>query len=67
MGEFREMPRFWNALDIAVVPSFVEAWTRRRFEALACGIPVVAANVGGLEIVVDGESGLLVPPGIRPR
>jgi len=65
MGEFRraEMPRFWNALDIAVVPSFVEAFGLVALEALACGIPVVAANVGGLkEIVVDGESGLLVPP-----
>lgn len=64
-GEFprSEMPRFWNDLDIAVVPSFVEAFGLVALEALACGVPVVASRVGGLgEIVVDGESGLLVPP-----
>jgi len=64
-GEFSrgDMPRFWNELDIAVVPSFEEPFGLVALEALSCGIPAVASNVGGLtEIVVDGESGLLVPP-----
>jgi glycosyltransferase involved in cell wall biosynthesis len=64
-GEFSrsEMPLFWNELDIAVVPSFEEPFGLVALEALACGVPVVASKVGGLmEIVVDGESGLLVPP-----
>lgn len=64
-GEFshREMPRFWNELDIAVVPSFEEPFGLVALEALACGVPVVASTVGGLkEIVVDGENGLLVQP-----
>ena len=64
-GEFSraEMPRFWNELDIAVVPSFEEPFGLVALEALSCGIPVVACKVGGLtEIVVDGESGLLIPP-----
>jgi glycosyltransferase involved in cell wall biosynthesis len=64
-GEFTrsEMPRFWNELDIAVVPSWEEPFGLVALEALACGVPVVASSVGGLkEIVKDGESGLLVPP-----
>jgi glycosyltransferase involved in cell wall biosynthesis len=59
-----EMPKFWNSLDLAVVPSLNEAFGLVALEALACGIPVIAAAAGGLkEIVVDGECGLLVPPG----
>jgi glycosyltransferase involved in cell wall biosynthesis len=64
-GEFprANMPRFWNELDLAVVPSFEEPFGLVALEALSCGVPVVASKVGGLtEIVVDGHSGLLVPP-----
>jgi glycosyltransferase involved in cell wall biosynthesis len=58
------MPDFWNSVDIAVVPSLYEPFGLVALEALACGVPVVATAVGGLpEIVVDGENGILVPPG----
>ena len=57
------MPAFWNSLDVAVVPSLYEPFGLVALEAMACGVPVVASAVGGLqEIVVDNESGILVPP-----
>jgi glycosyltransferase involved in cell wall biosynthesis len=51
-------------LDLLVVPSTpVEATTRVILEAFAAGVPVVAANSGGIpEIVSDGETGFLTPP-----
>jgi glycosyltransferase involved in cell wall biosynthesis len=59
-----QMPDFWNSGDVAVVPSLYEPFGLVALEALACGVPVVASAVGGLqEIVEDGESGILVPPG----
>jgi glycosyltransferase involved in cell wall biosynthesis len=65
LGELRrsEMPAFWNALSIAVVPSIAEGFGLVALEALACGVPVVASKVGGLsEIVEHGKSGILVAP-----
>lgn len=59
-----KMPDFWRSLNIAVVPSLYESFGLVALEAMACGVPVIATAVGGLkEIVQDGESGLLVPPG----
>jgi len=52
-------------LDLLVVPSApVEGTTRVILEAYAAGVPVVAYASGGIpEIVRDGETGFLVPPG----
>jgi len=65
-GLAHEMPRFWQACDVAVVPSaeFVEACPMVPLEAMAAGKPVVATENGGLpELVVDGVTGTVVPPG----
>lgn len=53
---------------IAVVPSLVrEAFGLAALEAMAMGRPVVASRTGGLaDLVVDGETGLLTPPGDAP-
>jgi glycosyltransferase involved in cell wall biosynthesis len=56
-------------LDLLVVPSAAgEATTRVILEAYAAGVPVVASSSGGIpEIVSDGETGYLVPPGDPAR
>ncbi|MBI4544601.1 MAG: glycosyltransferase family 4 protein [Gemmatimonadetes bacterium] len=60
----QEMPGFWNAVDVAVVPSLRESFGLQALEAMACGVPVVASAAGGLrEVVRDGECGLLIEPG----
>ncbi len=50
--------------DILVLPSFAEGVPMVLMEAMASRIPVVATRVGGVqELVEDGESGFVVPPG----
>jgi glycosyltransferase involved in cell wall biosynthesis len=55
----------WRRATIAVVPSSTlpEPFGLVALEAMACGRPVIASRTGGLpEVVVDGESGILVRP-----
>ncbi len=52
---------YYRAADVSVVPSYNESFGLVALEAQACGLPVVAASVGGLTTAVDdGHSGLLV-------
>lgn len=56
------LPDYYAAADAVVVPSHYESFGMVALEALACGAPVVASNVGGLSSTIeDGRSGLLVP------
>ena len=56
--------RRWHiAADVLVHPSWREGRPTVIYEAMAAKTPVVASNVGGIpEMIVDGETGVLVPP-----
>ncbi len=64
-GGFRtDLARLLPNLDLFVLPSFTEGLPVVVLEAFASGVPVVATAVGGTpEVVNDGVTGLLVPPG----
>jgi len=60
--QHEQLPLYYNAADVCVVPSFYESFGLVALEAMACGIPVVASRVGGLSGTVrDGETGYLIP------
>jgi len=64
LGFRSDMPRLLAAADIVVLPSRAEALPTVLLEAAAAGRPVVATRVGGVpEVVVHGQTGLLVPAG----
>jgi len=59
-----DVPRLIAGVDVAVMPSLNEALSNALLESMAAGAAVVATRVGGTpEALVDGENGLLVPPG----
>lgn len=53
---------FYQSIDVVVVPSRQESFGVTAVEGSACARPVIASRVGGLsEVIVDGETGFLVP------
>jgi glycosyltransferase involved in cell wall biosynthesis len=63
-GEREDVPEIMASADAVLVPSVEEPFGRTVAEAMAVGTPVVATTVGGpAELIDDGITGLLVPPG----
>ncbi len=64
LGWRSDVPQLLAACDAFVLPSLYEGTSLALLEAMAAGKAIVGSAVGGTdEVVVDGESGLLVPPG----
>jgi D-inositol-3-phosphate glycosyltransferase len=57
----RELPLYYSAADVCVMPSYYESFGLVALESLACGTPIVATRVGCIESVVrQGQNGYMV-------
>jgi glycosyltransferase involved in cell wall biosynthesis len=64
LGPIQDLAGFLPGLDLFIMPSKAEGLGSSALWAMAYGLPVVATRVGGLpEIVVENETGWLIPPG----
>jgi len=68
VGLVRDMASFYAACDLVVHPAlYPEGFGRSMAEAQSAGVPVIATAIGGaIELIADGTSGMLVPPGDAP-
>lgn len=62
VGEHRNIEDWYRALSLFVAPQRWEGFGLTPLEAMACGVPVVAADVGAFsELIVEGRTGAIVP------
>jgi D-inositol-3-phosphate glycosyltransferase len=58
------LPYYYSAADVVVMPSHYESFGMVALEAMACGTPVIASQVGGLAFLIqDGVTGFHIPNG----
>jgi len=64
LGQRSEIERILPCGDLLLLPSETESFGLAALEAMACGVPPLASDVGGLpEVIENGKSGILCPPG----
>ena len=58
-----ELPYYYAACDVSVIPSVIEAFGLVTIEAMSCGKPVIGSKTGGIpDVIKDGVNGFLVEP-----
>ncbi len=63
IADDRQRALAYSAADVFVIPSTQDNLPSTVLEAMACGVPIVGFNVGGIPDMMSAETGLLVPPG----
>ncbi|MGA4516679.1 glycosyltransferase [Solibacillus silvestris] len=58
----QELARYFQAANVFVLPSYIEGLGLVALEAMSCGTPVIASDVGGLHYMLADGAGILVPP-----
>jgi len=63
LGKQNQVQQLLNCADVLLLPSDLESFGLAALEGMACGVPAVCSQVGGIpEIITDGVEGYLVPP-----
>ena len=64
IGSFPNVEMIFGVADLLLLPSSKESFGLVALEAMACGVPVISSNAGGLpEVVLDGQTGFTLPIG----
>ena len=61
-GAKRDVENIIPTADLLILPSFSESFGLVLIEALACGVPVIGSNVGGIKEIITPDVGLLIDP-----
>ena len=65
--EAGELKKILSAQDVLVCPSYSEGMPNVILEAMACGLAVIASDVGAVNLLVSPENGWLIPPGNKEK
>lgn len=58
----QQLAKYFQGADVFVLPSYIEGLGLVALEAMSCGTPVIASDVGGLHYMLQDGAGVLVPP-----